>query len=169
MQHIVAGFISEGYLVRHINRVRKFYGERMKETVKVLTQKYPQVVISGEHTGMHFVLKVPGTDVRGPAKKHHIISMSDYSRGENFNDTVLVGIGSQNTGEIVNILSDFLDEVLYTIAGSAQSFKRGRLYYSASLLMSLGGPKNFYLPACRSECRSVYRIIFVLLHRFHCR
>lgn len=112
MQHIVAGFISEGYLVRHINRVRKFYGERMKETVKVLTQKYPQVVISGEHTGMHFVLKVPGTDVRGPAKKHHIISMSDYSRGENFNDTVLVGIGSQNTGEIVNILSDFLDEVL---------------------------------------------------------
>jgi GntR family transcriptional regulator/MocR family aminotransferase len=112
MQHIIARFINEGYLTRHINRVRKFYGEKMNAVTKLLNDKHPGVEISGEHTGMHFVLRVPDVDLRDAARKHRIISMSAYSRNEDFNDTVLIGIGGKSAKEIARILSEFLDEVL---------------------------------------------------------
>src|SRR5699024_1270643 len=104
MQHIVARFISDGYLVRHVNRVRKFYGEKMKDAVAGLRSRYPEVEISGEHTGMHFILRLPGADLRRAAEKHKIICMSAYSSAEDFNDTVLVGIGGKSAEEIVEIL-----------------------------------------------------------------
>lgn len=109
MQHIIARFINEGYLTRHINRVRKFYGEKMAAVTSLLNDKHPGVEISGEHTGMHFVLRVPGVDLRGAARKHRIISMSSYSRNEDFNDTVLIGIGGKSAEEIVGILDELLD------------------------------------------------------------
>lgn len=111
MQHIVARFISEGYLVRHINRVRKFYGEKMRKTVLELKKRHPEVEISGEHTGMHFVLRVPGADLRSAAQKHRIICMSAYSSAEDFKDRVLVGIGGKSAEEIVAILGEFLGEL----------------------------------------------------------
>lgn len=112
MQHIVARFINDGYLVRHINRVRKFYGDKMEKAVAELKNYYPDVEITGEHTGMHFVLRVPGADLRSEAEKHKIISMSAYSLEEHFNDTVLVGIGGKSAAEIVEILAEFLREVM---------------------------------------------------------
>lgn len=108
MQHIVARFIGDGYLNRHVNRVRKFYGDKMKAAVAELNSRYPEVEISGEHTGMHFVLRVPGTDLRSDAEKHKIICMSSYSSAGDFNDTVLVGIGGKSADEIVRILDEFL-------------------------------------------------------------
>ena len=111
MQHIVARFISDGYLVRHVNRVRKFYGEKMKDAVAGLRSRYPEVEISGEHTGMHFILRLPGADLRWAAEKHKIICMSAYSSAEDFNDAVLVGIGGKSAEEIVEILDEFLGEV----------------------------------------------------------
>lgn len=108
MQHIVARFIQEGYLSRHINRVRKFYGKKMMRIVTELKEKYPEIEISGEHTGMHFVLRVPDTDLRKAAGSHKIICMADYSDEEKFNDTVLIGIGEREEADIINILSEFL-------------------------------------------------------------
>lgn len=108
MQHIVAGFISGGYLNRHVNRVRKFYGGKMKAVTSAIQLMYPEIEISGEHTGMHFVLRVPGVDLREPAEQHRIISMSAYSSAEEYCDTVLVGIGGKSTEEIVEILDSFL-------------------------------------------------------------
>ncbi|CAD2073892.1 MocR-like pyridoxine biosynthesis transcription factor PdxR [Jeotgalicoccus meleagridis] len=113
MQHIIAQFMDKGYLVRHINRVRKHYGERMHSIVSSLERKYSSIEISGHHTGMHFVLRVPDVDVRELAKKHRIITMSDYSQKINIVDTVLVGIGSRSEEEIIEIISKFLDEVDY--------------------------------------------------------
>ena len=113
MQHIIAQFMDKGYLVRHINRVRKHYGERMHSIVSSLENKYTKIEISGHHTGMHFVLRVPDVDVRELAKKHRIITMSDYSQKINIVDTVLVGIGSRSEEEIIEIISKFLDEVDY--------------------------------------------------------
>lgn len=111
MQHIVARFISGGYLVRHINRVRKFYGEKMRRIALELKKHHPEVEISGEHTGMHFVLRVSGADLRKEAQKHRIICMSAYSSAEDFNDRVLVGIGGKSAEEIVEILGEFLGEL----------------------------------------------------------
>ena len=113
MQHIIAQFMDKGYLVRHINRVRKHYGERMHSIVSSLENKYTKIEISGHHTGMHFVLRVPDVDIRELAKKHRIITMSDYSQKINIVDTVLVGIGSRSEEEIIEIISKFLDEVDY--------------------------------------------------------
>jgi hypothetical protein len=71
---------------------------------------HPEVEVSGEHTGMHFVLRLPGADLRNEAEKHKITCMSAYSSAENFNDRVLVGIGGKSTEEIVEILDEFLGE-----------------------------------------------------------
>ena len=62
---------------------------------------------------VYFVLRVPDVDVRELAKKHRIITMSDYSQKINIVDTVLVGIGSRSEEEIIEIISKFLDEVDY--------------------------------------------------------
>lgn len=112
MQHIVARFISEGYLVRHINRVRKFYGEKMSVITDWLSEKFPQVEISGDHTGMHFVLSVPGIDLRDAAAKAKIISMTAYSSQEIFSDTVIIGIGEKSEEEMIEILDEFLSGVV---------------------------------------------------------
>ena len=113
MQHIIAQFMDKGYLVRHINRVRKHYGERMHSIVSSLENKYTKIEISGHHTGMHFVLRVPDIDIRELAKKHRIITMSDYSQKIESVDTVLVGIGSRSEEDIIEIISKFLDQVDY--------------------------------------------------------
>ena len=113
MQHIIAQFMDKGYLVRHINRVRKHYGERMHSIVSSLENKYTKIEISGHHTGMHFVLRVPDVDIRELAKKHRIITMSDYSQKIESVDTVLVGIGSRSEEDIIEIISKFLDQVDY--------------------------------------------------------
>ena len=113
MQHIIAQFMDKGYLVRHINRVRKHYGERMHSIVSSLENKYTKIEISGHHTGMHFVLRVPDVDIRELAKKHRIITMSDYSQKIESVDTVLVGIGRRSEEDIIEIISKFLDQVDY--------------------------------------------------------
>src|SRR5699024_3160614 len=113
MQHIIAQFMDEGYLVRYINRVRKHYGEVMHSIVSSLENKYTEIEISGHNTGMHFVCTMPDGDIRELGKKHRIITMSDYSQKRDIVDTVLVGIGSRSEEDIIEIISKFLDEVDY--------------------------------------------------------
>lgn len=110
MQHIIAKFIREGYLERHINRVRKFYKKKMQVIIEALHDKHPEVILSGYHTGMHFVAKLKGVDLRGLAKENRIISMADYREEIEGNDTVLIGIGSKDESEIIHKLDQFFIE-----------------------------------------------------------
>ncbi len=111
MQHIVARFISEGYLNRHINRVRKIYAGKMKEVTGWLKEAFPQAEITGDHTGMHFVLKCPGKDIRAAIRKYSLISMNNYSVNDDFDDSVIIGIGEESTEDITGILNRFLSDV----------------------------------------------------------
>ncbi|MCD2138301.1 PLP-dependent aminotransferase family protein [Salinicoccus halitifaciens] len=111
MQHIVARYISEGYLNRHINRVRKIYSRKMKEITDWLGEHFPQVRVSGEHTGMHFVLKCPGRDIGPDIEAYGLISKNNYSVSDHFNDAVIIGIGEAKTEEIIGTLSHFLGDV----------------------------------------------------------
>lgn len=110
MQHIVAKFIEGQYLVRHINRVRKFYGKKMEVIIDSLKNKHPEVDLSGYHTGMHFVAKLKGVDLRQLAKEHLINAMADYTENGDGTDTVLIGIGSKDEKEIINKLDYFFQE-----------------------------------------------------------
>ena len=111
MQHIVARYISEGYLNRHINRVRKIYKKKMQQITEWLKSAHPAVSITGDHTGMHFILSCPGHDIRPLVLQHQLISKNNYSVDDHFNDSVIVGIGEESTEDIIQTLDIFLKSV----------------------------------------------------------
>ena len=108
MQHIVARYISEGYLNRHINRVRKIYSKKMQDITEWLNKAYPSVDVDGDHTGMHFILRCPGHDIGRLVEEHQLISKNNYSVNNHFNDSVIVGIGEESTEDIIRTLDEFL-------------------------------------------------------------
>lgn len=111
MQHIVAAFMERGYLNRHINRVRKIYRTKMETITDWLRDEYKAVEIYGEHTGMHFLMRVPEKDLKDAADKHNIVHGNNYSHGRDMADTVLIGIGEKETDEIIRRLSAFLEDI----------------------------------------------------------
>ena len=58
-QYVLAEFIHEGYFERHISRARKIYRERRDFMIKLLHERFPLIQISGEETGLHFIIKLP--------------------------------------------------------------------------------------------------------------
>ncbi|OZT77347.1 MocR-like pyridoxine biosynthesis transcription factor PdxR [Salinicoccus roseus] len=110
MQHIVARFMEQGYLTRHINRMRKVYRKKM-EAITTWIASHHDVDIHGEHTGMHFIIRVPGMNLEEAAANHGLVHGSAYSYEKNLEDTVVVGIGEKETEEIMEILDRFLEEV----------------------------------------------------------
>lgn len=110
MQHIVARFMEQGYLTRHINRMRKVYRKKM-EAITTWIAAHHDVEIHGEHTGMHFIIRVPGMDLEEAAANHRLVHGNVYSYDRDLGDTIIVGIGEKDTGEIIDILDRFLEEV----------------------------------------------------------
>ncbi|GAB3055531.1 PLP-dependent aminotransferase family protein [Salinicoccus sesuvii] len=109
MQHIVANFMVQGYLNRHINRMRKIYRKKMRDVTQWL-QTFEGVEIYGDHTGMHFMLRIPGIDIESFARSHHLVHGNVYSETGVLSDTVVIGIGEKDTGEIIKILDAFLKD-----------------------------------------------------------
>lgn len=110
MQHIIARFMEQGYLTRHINRMRKVYRKKM-ETIIARVAAHSAVEIHGEHTGMHFIIRVPGMNLEEAAANHGLVHGNAYSYEKDLEDTVVVGIGEKEPEEIMEILDRFLDEV----------------------------------------------------------
>src|SRR5699024_4830564 len=111
MQNIVARYISEGYLNRHINRVRKIYSGKMRDITDWLRKNYSAVDVDGEHTGMHFVLRCLYRDISEPVDKYNLISKNNYSVHKYFNDTVIICIDEIRTEEIITTLNEFIKEI----------------------------------------------------------
>lgn len=111
MQHIVAAFMERGYLNRHINRVRKIYRTKMETITEWLQSSFSAVEIYGEHTGMHFMLRVPGRDLREAAERHSMVHGNNYSHASNLTDTVLVGIGEKDVQEVIDVLTAFMEDI----------------------------------------------------------
>ena len=109
LQHIVAKYINGGYLNRHINRVRKIYRQRMLEVLEFLGEFYPEVEVSGAHTGMHILLRMPGEDLELRAGEHRISSLNDYAVHKHYEDTIVIGTGEASIEEIKEILKAFFD------------------------------------------------------------
>src|SRR5699024_10489496 len=111
MQLIVARFMDRGYLERHINRVRKIYRTKMETVTAWLREEDEDVEIYGDHTGMHFMLRVPGTDLRIPADKRSPVHGSTEAQTEGLRDTVRIGIGEKSAEDIMDILAALLGDV----------------------------------------------------------
>lgn len=109
LQHIVAQYINEGFLNRHINRVRKIYRQRMDEVLNFLKEHYPQAEVHGAHTGMHILLRLPGVDIESRARRHHLSSLNDYAVHKHYGDSIVIGIGEASVEEIIKIIKQFLD------------------------------------------------------------
>ncbi|AKG75127.1 PLP-dependent aminotransferase family protein [Salinicoccus halodurans] len=111
MQHIVASFMERGYLNRHINRIRKIYRTKMETITEWIYSEFDEVEVYGEHTGMHFLIRVPDRDLSRAAEKHSMVHGNTYSHTRNLADTVLVGIGEKDVHEIKGILAAFLEDI----------------------------------------------------------
>jgi GntR family transcriptional regulator/MocR family aminotransferase len=109
MQHIVARFMEQGYLTRHINRMRKVYRKKM-EAITTWIAAHHDVEMHGEHTGMHFIIRVPGMDLEEAADNHGLVHGNVYSYERDLGDTIIVGIGEKDTREIIDILDRFFEE-----------------------------------------------------------
>ncbi|WP_271401063.1 PLP-dependent aminotransferase family protein [Salinicoccus roseus] len=109
MQHIVARFMEQGYLTRHINRMRKVYRKKMA-AITAWISAHHDVEIHGEHTGMHFIIRIPGMDLEEAADNHGLVHGNVYSYERDLGDTIIVGIGEKDTREIIDILDRFLEE-----------------------------------------------------------
>lgn len=58
-QHVLADFINEGHLERHIRRMRSLYDQRRRALVQALTLHLgEQVTILGENAGIHLMVRL---------------------------------------------------------------------------------------------------------------
>lgn len=61
-QKVIALFMSEGHYERHIRRMKRVYRERRDKMLSLLREKIPDLIIRGEDSGLHFVIKKEGMD-----------------------------------------------------------------------------------------------------------
>ena len=57
-QYVLNKFIYDKHFERHINRTRKIYEQRRNVLIKALYDKIPDIKISGEDSGLHFIAKL---------------------------------------------------------------------------------------------------------------
>ncbi len=102
-------FLEGGYFTRHLARMRSAYKGRMEALAASLEAAFPQVRLSGRHTGLHLLVTLPD----GPGEERMIASalaegvrikgLSAYymERGERCEaNSVILGYASLQDGEI---------------------------------------------------------------------
>ncbi|WP_400245390.1 PLP-dependent aminotransferase family protein [Niallia sp. JL1B1071] len=70
-QLVLARFIKEGYLDRHVRKMKKIYKEKRERLVTAIQQNFQHATIIGKSAGMHLVVDIPGIDFQ-PALIHKI-------------------------------------------------------------------------------------------------
>jgi len=63
-QQTLCRFLTEGYFVRHLSRMRSAYKERMERLCRALNEAFAgeNISLKGQHTGLHLLLTLPGAD-----------------------------------------------------------------------------------------------------------
>lgn len=61
-QLVLARFIREGYLDRHVRKMKKIYKEKRERLVLAIQQNFKHATIIGKSAGMHLVVEIPDTD-----------------------------------------------------------------------------------------------------------
>jgi GntR family transcriptional regulator/MocR family aminotransferase len=108
-QSIVTAFITQGHFARHIQRMRKLYGERREATKTGLESVLGKFLrIDAQPGGMHLILRLQGrrSDRRLVARMRaeglYAEALTDWTVGDEGVSALLVGftnIGTQRTAE----------------------------------------------------------------------
>ncbi|MBZ9536450.1 PLP-dependent aminotransferase family protein [Cytobacillus oceanisediminis] len=61
-QLVLAHFIREGYLDRHVRKMKKIYKEKRERLVAAIQQNFHNATIIGKSAGMHLVVEIPDID-----------------------------------------------------------------------------------------------------------
>lgn len=61
-QYVLAKFIKEGYLDRHVRKMKKIYHIRREVLVTSIKKHFPHARVIGKAAGMHLVIEVPGVN-----------------------------------------------------------------------------------------------------------
>lgn len=120
MMDLYAGFISDGYFEKHINRMRNYYHTQRDALLETI-EKSPlssKITISEEHSGLHFLMKIDtkisDKELINKAKEKGIklSSLSQYYEGKNnVSHTFIINYSSikkENMKEAIDRLYDCL-------------------------------------------------------------
>ena len=121
-QFTLAGFISEGYFEKHINRMRNYYHNQRDALLETIDESplAPLIQISEENSGLHFLMEIKTklTDEELITKALNagikLSSLSQYYEGEsNVSHTFIINYSSvkkENMKEAINALYSCLEE-----------------------------------------------------------
>lgn len=110
-QAIVATFMTEGHFSRHVQRMRKLYGERRAATATGLKKALgEQIRIDEQPGGMHLILRLPEqqSDLALVARLRDVglyaEALSEWSIGEERHPALLLGFANIQTQEMAEQL-----------------------------------------------------------------
>lgn len=120
-QYTLTRFIQEGYLEKHINRMRKFYRNSRDRILGCIRSHrlYPQVTIKEENAGLHFLMEIDTsyTDKemvdRAAAAGINISSLSQYCHGKEQEDSHTLVINYSGIEE--DIIEEACDRLLESV------------------------------------------------------
>ncbi|WP_306419226.1 PLP-dependent aminotransferase family protein [Alteribacter natronophilus] len=120
-QHVLARFIEEGFLDRHVRRMKKIYQKRREALTASLREHFPSAKILGQSSGMHLVVEFPGVVFCEKVKEllHEagvlVYPVEDYALNKGAHQQkVVLGYGSLTEKKIkegVNRLSEALQRI----------------------------------------------------------
>ena len=112
-QQTLCRFMAQGHFTRHIARMRLAYKRRMETFAAALRAELgPQLVLGGTHSGLHFLLTLPGAGgeqamvAAAQAQGVQLRGLSEYymERPETCRpDTVVAGYAALRTGDIPSV------------------------------------------------------------------
>jgi GntR family transcriptional regulator/MocR family aminotransferase len=97
-QHVLADFINEGHLERHLRRMRTLYDKRRQALVRALETHFgDRITILGENAGMHLMIRLRSelddeeVTRRARATGVGLVSARPYYLGEERRDEFVLG------------------------------------------------------------------------------
>jgi GntR family transcriptional regulator / MocR family aminotransferase len=134
-QYALAAFVSEGYLERHIRRVRKEYGDQRHHLIHTLERLLPRELawIDSGDQGMHLVLWLAGQlDDRFVAERAAQVGVSVRAVSPMYTPStarpgLILGFGGFNRAEMTSSagrLADIIDEAARTATTRNADAKR---------------------------------------------
>lgn len=107
-QHILAHFMRDGHFSKHLNKMRKIYRKKHDKIIQVFSTHYPQIHITGDEAGMHFLISFTTTKSEATLLQNalnsgiHISSVSNYTFTsiKSVTPTFLLGFGGLALDEI---------------------------------------------------------------------
>lgn len=120
-QYTLTRFIQEGYLEKHINRMRKFYRNSRDSILGCIRSHrlYPQVTIKEENAGLHFLMEIDTSYTdremvdRAAAAGINISSLSQYCHGKEQEDSHTLVINYSGIEE--DIIEEACDRLLESV------------------------------------------------------